>query len=331
MENFKNKFKSALNNIFLGKSEAPLLLLVYIIILVIFFSLNNDYLRLNNIKNILGNLSIPAILSVGLTPVILSGNIDISIGSTYALSGIVVGLLYRVADIPVPVAILAGLLIGLIVGAINGLLVIKIGVNSIIATLGMMSMIRGVIYVIGRRVMKIYYQPFLNLARIYIFEHIQIILIYFLVFFFIMYFILKLTKFGKHLYAIGADEKIASFFGINIRRNKFITFLISGGAAAIGGVLSVSVIGDVTVSFGSGTLLFEVITACILGGISVAGGRGSLIGVFVAIFILGSIRSGLVLADVPINLRELIFGMILILALVMDSFRVRKRGLSEEL
>ena len=315
-------------NVFKKNSITPTLLVVLALMIIIFSSINPLYVSLENIRSMIANLTIAGIMAIGLATVMLSGNFDISIGSIFGVSAIVCAKLYNIEGIyiPLPVVILAAILIGLIIGAINGFLVTVVGLNSIISTLGTLAIFRGVSYLFAREADKIYYRPFISLGRGFVGEYIPITFIYLIVLLFIMYMILRFTKFGRDIYLIGANDYSATLAGINIKRTQFFTFLISGFTSAIGGMLLASQLAFAVGSFGLG-YEFKILTICVLGGISLAGGRGTLVGVFVATIILGFISNGLSIIDVPITWREAFQGIILIVAILIDSVRVRRREL----
>jgi ribose/xylose/arabinose/galactoside ABC-type transport system permease subunit len=306
----------------------PTLILVYAAMIILFSLLNPLYVSLANVKSIFANLTISGIMAVGLTTVILTGNFDISIGSILGVAAIVCAKLYNIegANIPMIVIILAALAAGAAIGALNGFLVSYVGINSIITTLGTLAVFRGLAYLYATETARIYYKPFIAMGRGYIFTHIPNTFVYFIVILVFMYLVLRFTKFGRNIYQVGANKDAARLAGISVSKTTFITFIISGLTAAAGGILMSSQLAFAQGEFGLG-FEFRILTICVLAGISLAGGRGTLVGVLVATLILGSISNGLALADVPIEWREAFQGMILILAILIDSIRVRRREL----
>jgi ribose transport system permease protein len=258
----------------------------------------------------------------------LTGNFDISVGSTLGMAAIVCAKLYNIAGvtIPLPVVILAGLAVGAAIGALNGFLVTVVGINSIITTLGTLAVFRGLAYIFQNESARIYYKPYIFMGRGYVFQHIPLTFLYFLIIIIIVYLVLRFTKFGRNIYQVGANANTARLAGVKVGRTQFYTFIICGVTASIGGILMSSQLSFAQGEFGLG-FEFKILTICVLGGISLAGGRGTLVGVFVATLILGSISNGLALADVQIEWRDAFQGIILILAILIDSIRVRRRQL----
>ena len=330
MNNLKrNSFLTNFKNIN-KRSIIPTLLLTYIIMIVVVSLINPLFVSLESIKSILVYLALTGISAIGTTFVILTGNFDISIGSTLAITSIVVAKLLTLDGIavPIPLVIIAGLLVGVIIGSINAFLVDVVGINSLIATLGTLAIFRGIAFIFAGDPLIIYDKTFLFIGRGYLFKHIPITFIYLVVIFIIMYLILKFTRFGRYVYSIGGNSFVSALYGIKVRKIQFLTFIISGVAASIAGILMTAQLGLGRGDFAIGWE-FKIITICVLGGISISGGRGSLIGVFIAIFILGSIVNVLTFADVPIIWRDFFHGIILILAIVIDRIRVSRGELSQ--
>jgi len=323
----KDSFWSKIN-IFNKNSITPSLIIVYLAMIIFFSSLNPLFVSLQNIKGILANLGINGIMAVGLTVVILTGNFDLSIGSVLGVTAVICAKLFNIqnATIPIPIIILAGIMVGVIIGALNGFLVTVVGINSIITTLGTLAIFRGLAYMYATEASLIYNDRFLFIGRGYLFKDIPLTFVYMIAIIVIMYLILRFTKFGRNIYFTGANFYASKLAGINTRRNIFVAFIISGIAASIGGILMSSQLAFGQGVFGIG-FEFRILTICVLGGISLAGGRGTLVGVLVATLILGSISNGLTLINVPINWRETFQGLILIIAILIDSIRVRRREL----
>jgi len=294
--------------------------------LIVFSLINPLFISVANIKSILANMTISGIMAVGLTTVVLTGNFDISVGSILGVSAIVCAKLYNIENtfIPLPLVILAGIAAGAAIGAINGFLVSVVGINSIISTLGTLAVFRGLAYLYGTETAQIYHKPYVFMGRGYIFKDIPLTLVYFIVILIIMYLILRFTVFGRNIYQLGANSQAARLAGVSIKKTTFLTFVISGMTAGIGGILMSSQLSFAQGEFGLG-YEFKILTICVLAGISLAGGRGTLVGVLVATLILGSISNGLALSKVPIEWRDAFEGLILIVAIMVDSVRVRRR------
>ncbi len=324
----KNKNFLSVINVFNKNSMAPTLIIVYVAMIILFASINPLYVSLANIKSIFANLTISGILAVGLTTVMLTGNFDLSVGSSLGVAAIICAKLYNIEglDIPMAVVIIAAIGAGAAIGAVNGFLIAVVGVNSIITTLGTLAVFRGFAYLFAGETARIYYKPFISLGRGYIFGNIPNTMVYFIVLIIIMYLVLRFTKFGRDIYQVGANKDAARLAGVSIKRTTFLSFVICGMTAAIGGIIMTSQLAFAQGEFGLG-IEFKILTICVLAGISLAGGRGTLVGVLIATLILGSISNGLALTNVPIDWREAFQGIILIAAILIDSVRIRREQL----
>jgi ribose transport system permease protein len=312
-------------NPFNKTSIAPALVVVYALMILVFSLINPRFFSLENFKAIMAALAVSGIVAVGLTPVVLTKNFDMSIGSIFGLSVVVVAKLFNLPGTTVPILaiILIGLVVGPIIGAINGFLITKVGINSII-TLGTLAIFRGLTFYWSLKNISIPKEAFLRLGRYFVFGVIPLPFIYFLVLLVIGYLLLRYTRTGRNIYLVGANAYAARLAGIKIRRTQFIPYLISGFLASLGGVINAAQVGFANSTFGTG-YEFKILTILVLGGISLNGGRGSLVGVFVATLIIGSISNGLALIDVPINWRDAFIGIILIVAISVDSLQYQVR------
>ena len=324
----KTKNFLSIINVFNKNSMTPTLIIVYAVMIILFASINPLYISLANIKSIFANLTITGILAVGLTTVMLTGNFDLSVGSTIGVAAIICAKLYNIEglDIPMVVIIIAALAAGAVIGAINGFLVTVVGINSIISTLGTLAVFRGFAYLFATETARIYYKPFISLGRGYLFGNIPNTMVYFVVLLAVVYLMLRFTKFGRDIYQVGANKEAARLAGVSIKKTTFLTFVICGVTAAMGGIVMASQLAFAQGEFGLG-IEFKILTICVLAGISLAGGRGTLVGVLIATLILGSISNGLALTNVPIDWREAFQGIILIAAILIDSIRIRREQL----
>lgn len=314
-------------NFFNKNSIAPSLILIYVLMIIVFSSINPLFITISNFKSILSNMGIYGIMAVGLSFVMITGNFDVSVGSILGVSAVVAAKLFNVSgfEIPIPLIIIISIAAGALIGALNGFIVTVIGINSVITTLGTLAIFRGLSYLYATEASLINNEVFIKIGRSYI-GIVPLSFIYMLVILFLMYLFLRFTKFGRDIYQSGSNQSAARLAGINVKRTQFLAFVISGITAGIGGVIMASQLAFAQGAFGIGAE-FAVLTICVLGGISLAGGRGTLVSVLVAIFILGSISNGLALIRVPVEWREAFQGIILIAAILVDSIRMRRREL----
>lgn len=305
-------------------SITPSLIAVYVLMVVLFTSITPRFFSLQNYSVIFATLAISGIVSVGLTPVILSGVFDLSIGSIFGLTVVVVAKLFNLpnVDLPIILIILMGLSVGVVIGTINGVLITKIGINSIIVTLGTLTIFRGLTFFLSLNNISIPKEKFLILGRYFLFNFIPLPFIMFIVFLVAMHLILNYTRLGRNIYLSGANPTAAVLAGIDVKKTQFYALLISGIVSAFGGVINAAQVGFANATFGVG-YEFRMMTIVLLGGVSLRGGRGTLAGVLVATFIVGSISNGLALIDVPINWRDAVIGAILVIAILVDSIKHR--------
>jgi ribose transport system permease protein len=281
------------------------------------------FLDSNNLYLVSRQIALTAIIALGVFFVILTGGIDLSVGSTVGLSGFICGLVMAAGWHPVP-AILAGLLTGAMVGAVNGSIVAFVGVTPFIVTLGMLGVARGAVLVIkhGDSIREIS-KPFINTVNGSLLG-LSVPVIILLVIAAGAHVVLKYTAFGRRVYAIGGNEEATALSGINTRRVKFFTYAICGALSAVTGILFVARFQSAQADAGKGMEL-DAIAATVIGGTSLMGGEGSVVGVLIGAVIMGVIRNGLVLMQVSSYWQELIIGAIIVLAAVLDVVRSRRR------
>ena len=310
-----------------------MVLMVLLVSLVVFFgSKTPDFFTSNNFRTIVSNLPVVAIMAIGMTFVLLSGGLDISVGSILGFTAINVVLFHKLGW-PAPAVVPASLVLGAVLGSINGLIITRVGVNPVITTLGMMAFARGMASWFALnfeilRVKRIFDEDFLLIARQYLPSGdnpiVPITLAYIVVLYVAAAFVLRYTRYGRGLYAVGSNEHAARLAGINTNRIKFISYVISGITASIAAVILVAQISIGLESDGQGAEL-DVITAVVLGGVSPSGGKGNLLGVIIAVVILGVIGNGMVhlekVTGISYHWRAVAKGAILILAVTIDATR----------
>ncbi|WP_420832921.1 ABC transporter permease [Sporohalobacter salinus] len=288
-----------------------------LIVLVIGLSFASDYfLTVHNLINVARQISINAILAFGMTFVILTSGIDLSVGSMLALSSIITASLLT-GGYPIFIAILAGLLVGTLLGLANGLMVAKAKMPAFIVTLGMMAIARGLTldYSNGRPI-----SGFDEGFRIIGAGHIGFIpipVIVMILILLICYIILKKTPFGRYIYAIGGNENAAKLSGINTDVVKTSAYVISGFLAGVSGVILAARLNSAQPTAGTGYEL-NAIAAVVLGGTSLAGGRGNIIGTIIGALIIGILHNGLNLLDVSSFYQSVAKGAVILVAVFLD-------------
>ncbi|CEH31732.1 ribose ABC transporter permease [Aneurinibacillus migulanus] len=288
-----------------------------LVITIILAVMSPNFLTLNNILNVLRQVSINALIAFGMTFVILTGGIDLSVGAILALSGaLTAGLMTNGMD-PI-LAILVGLLVGAVMGMVNGLLVAKGKVAPFIATLATMTIFRGLtlVYTEGRPITGFDSDMFTMLGAGYLFI-IPVPIIWTLGCFAVLYFILKKTAFGRRVYAIGGNEEAAILSGIKVSRVKIYIYALTGFLSALAGIILTSRLNSAQANAGMGYEL-DAIAAVVLGGTSLSGGRGWIFGTLIGAMIIGVLNNGLNLLEVSSFYQQVVKGSVILLAVLLD-------------
>lgn len=298
---------------------------VVFIVIFIFFSLTSPpFLTTQNLIGLLRQVAMLAIASIGMTFLIIAGGIDLSVGSANAVTGVICALTVAKAGFPVPVGILIGILSGGFIGLINGLLVTKINLPPLLATLGMMVVLRGGAFLItGGHTVYGVPKNYLWLGRGYVLKAIPVPVLFMIVIFLIYFFIQRKTKFGLYLYAIGGDRIASRRAGINDKLFTVLAFVNTGLLVGLSGVMASSRFGAALPNAG---LNFEmdVITAVVIGGTSIFGGIGNLAGSLLGVLIIGMITNGMLLLEVHSYWQQVAKGLILIIAVGAETLKQMK-------
>ena len=281
------------------------------------------FLTTTNLTNVIEQTTVTAIIAIGMTFVIITAGIDLSVGSTAAISGVVGVSLIVNHGVSWPIAVVLGTLVGAAVGLGNGLLITVANLNPFIATLGMQGVIRGLDYIwTNGQVVFGVPQGFGVLGSGTVLG-IPVPLIILLIIAVIAYLLLSRTRLGRYTYAIGSNQEAARLSGIPIRYYKIAVYVILGLLAGFGGMIASSRVYSGQPNFGLG-LELDVIAAAVIGGASLFGGQGTIIGTLIGAFLIALIRNGSVLLDINSFYQEVIIGVVIWLAVFWDQFR-RKR------
>jgi ribose transport system permease protein len=280
--------------------------------------LSPDFLTVGNLFDVTRQVSINAVISFGMTLVILLGGIDLSVGSILAVSSLMVAILMKSGE-PAGLATLIGILGGALMGAVNGLLVTKGRVAPFIATLGTMTLLRGVALVLsqGSPISGFPSGFFAALGSGYFLRVIPLPVLWMLALFAILWFVLDRTVFGRHVYATGGNSEAASLSGINVDRVQILVYTLSGFTAALAGIILTSRLDSAQPTAGAGYEL-DAITAVVLGGTSLAGGRGWIFGTLLGALLIGVLNNGLNLVGVSAFYQQVIKGSVILLAVLLD-------------
>jgi len=290
------------------------------VLLIVFFALKSPmFIRINNIINIVQQSAALGIVTVGMTFILLTGNIDISVASTMLFSSTVAAWAITNGFGLLP-AIIFALLAGTFIGAINGFFISKMKIVSFIATLATFSIGRGLAILISKTKNMYLGEASRKIAETK-FLGIPVIIFVFLVILVVGEIVLKKTQFGKQLFALGYDKKIAAEVGINVQQKIFLVFVITGILAAIGGIILSAQVGAVTPNFSTGNE-FVIISAAVLGGTSLFGGKGRVLpNALIGILTITIIINGLTLINASPFMYQIVRGIIIFLAVFADSLK----------
>jgi len=300
-----------------------------LIVVFVFLSIASPvFLSADNLYNIGVQTSYTAVIAIGVTLVIITAGIDLSVGSVAALSGVVGVVLMAKAGFPVVLAILGGILVGAACGLVNGLLVSVAGLNPFIATLGMLSVARGMVYIPTNAKSVFGVPDSFRLLGQGVIGSIPIPIIVVAVVAVAGYVVLARTKLGRYAYAMGSNREAARLSGIPIRRYLTVVYVISGALAGFGGMIASSQVASGQPNFGIG-LELDAIAAAVIGGASLFGGQGTVVGTLIGAFLIALIRNGSVLLDVNIYYQQVIIGVVIWVAVLWDQYRRRRLAVSE--
>jgi len=289
------------------------LVIALIFITVLFGSINPLYVSIGNITDIIDQTTIYGLMALGMTFIIIGGGIDLSVGSVLAFVGVIVANMLTAKIHPV-ICILAGIAIGFLVGSINGFFVAKMKLQPFVATLGSMSMLRGFAYVITKGF------PIINLPSEYrkmvdglVYGNIRASVIIFLLVAVICHIILKQTRFGNYVYAIGGNEESARLSGINVDRYKILIFALGVSTSALAAIVQVAKLGTGEASAGGGYEL-NAIAPVAIGGASMTGGRGGIIGTVLGALLFSGLKIGLIVIGVDPFWQYVATGAVIVIA-----------------
>lgn len=296
-------------------------LIALILLIVVIGIISPEFRTVGNFLSLLRQSSINGFIAFGMTCVILTGGIDLSVGSVLALStALCAGFISK--GMPVGAAMLLALAIGTGLGLVSGLLVTKGRLQPFIATLITMTVYRGLtlIYMGGKPISNLGDSFTLKVVGKGNFYHIPIPVILFILIFIVFLFILEKTTLGRRIYATGSNWKSAKLAGVNVDRTKLVAYAISGGMAALSGLILLSRLGSAQPILGEGYEL-DAIAAVALGGTSMNGGRGKVWGTFVGVLIIAVLNNGLNILGVSSYYQDVVKGIVILIAVLSDRKR----------
>ncbi|BBQ00584.1 sugar ABC transporter permease [Burkholderia sp. SFA1] len=283
------------------------------------------FLTTNNLMGVFRSFSLVALMSIGMMLVIITGGIDLSVGSVMGLSSLVTALAFQ-HGLPAFAAVLSGLAVGVIVGGFNGFMITWIQLPPFIATLGTLSIGRGLMYIVTKGVPVTPDVPdaFTFIGQGYIgFVPFPVVIL--LVMTAVFAVVMRQTRFGRHVYATGGNEVAARLSGVRTARVKFVVYVLSGLIASMAGVIAFSRFVSAEPASGFGAEL-DVIAAAAIGGASLSGGAGSVEGAIIGAALAGIITNGVVLLNIDTYAQQAITGCVILIAVSIDIWRVRRKG-----
>ncbi len=282
------------------------------------------FLTVSNLLNVAQQISIIAIIAVGMTFVIITAGIDLSVGSVLAFSGMVTGSVLQ-AGVALPIAIFVGLFVGGLSGIVNGVLITYGRLPPFISTLGMMSVARGAARLITKgRPISGFSESFRDLATAEVFNIPLPVLIMAGVYL-VAYFVLARTKLGRYTYAMGGNEEAAILSGVNVKAYKIAVYGLCGMLSGLAAIILTARLNSAGPNAG---IMYELdaIAATVIGGTSLMGGEGTITGTLIGALIMGVLRNGLNLLGISSYIQDIVIGAVIILAVLMDMALKRQRN-----
>ena len=304
------------------KSNAGILC-VLLLIGIVLSIMSPVFLTTGNIISVLLQISNNMYLALGMTLIIILGGIDLSVGSIVAMTGtLTVGFIVT-NGLPMWLAIILGLIIGTVCGFFNGIIVANFKVPAFIVTLAMMNMAKGIAYIYsGGRSTRIMDSNFMEIGTGQLFGFIPLPVVYMIILIVIFIILLNKTKFGTYIYAVGGNRESAHLSGVPIKKVEIMAYTISGFLAAFAGLVLCSRMFSGQPSAGTGYEM-DAIAACVLGGVSMSGGIGRISGTIIGAIVIGIISNGLNLMGVSSFWQLVVKGMIILIAVLIDSQKGR--------
>ncbi|MBQ6594048.1 MAG: ribose ABC transporter permease [Clostridia bacterium] len=301
-------------------------ILIGLFVLCVVVSLRSEkFLTQDNIMNVLRQISANMYLASSMTMILIAGGIDLSVGSIIAITGVTAGTLLG-SGLPIWLAIVICLLMGALYGFISGSIIVTTTLPPFIVTYAMMQILRGATYVYtGGTTVRIDDRSFTNLGTGYAFGIVPLPVIYLAVVLLIVFFVLNKSQLGRHIYAVGGNERAARFSAINIRRTRLFVYIFSGIMGALAGIVLCARNYSGNPVAGTGAEM-DAIAACVLGGASMAGGYGFIGGTLIGALIIGVMNNGLNLMRIDSYWQIILKGIVILVAVYVDYLKNMKKN-----
>ena len=313
-------------------TQTLVLILIIVAIALVTTIVNPRFLRIKNIINIFQQISILGIVASGVGMLLIAGHIDISVGSQISFMGVIIAMYIErfigkpIGDVQawqamgaIPMAIVTTFAMGFIMGLINGLVVIKSKASSFIITLGFLTVYHGAALLASGGYGFSLYGNFELIGRGKIFNVIPIAILFFLGTVFIAYVVLKYFRYGRFLYAIGGNRKAAYVSGIQTNKNILTAYIVVGLCNSLAALILISRVGAATATTGD-TYSLDALAAVIVGGVALTGGKGNALNIFLGVVLIGLIGNSLVIMTVNPYMRDVVIGLIIIIAVTISHF-----------
>ena len=317
-----NKFLTSIKSYF--KRNAGILIGLVALCVVISFR-SDRFLTQDNIMNVLRQMSSNMYLACAMTMILIAGGIDLSVGSIVAVTGVTAGTLLNMG-VPIPLTILICLVLGGLYGTITGVIITNTTLPPFIVTYSMMQILRGATYVYtGGTTVRVDNRSFINLGTGYAFGFLPLPVVYLLIVFVIVFIVLNKTSLGRHIYAVGGNEKAAKFSGINVKKTRMFVYIFSGVMGALAGMVLCARSYSGNPLAGDGAEM-DAIAACVLGGASMAGGYGFVGGTLIGALIIGLLNNGLNLMRIDSYWQIILKGIVILVAVYVDYIKNLKKN-----
>jgi ribose transport system permease protein len=304
--------------------------LALVALLILMRFLTPYFWKADNIFNVLRGMSTIGIMAIGQTMIIITGGIDLSVGSVLAASAMLTARLMYETGVPPWIAVFIGIGFGTLLGAINGLIITRVKVNPFITTLGMLSIARGLAYLLASGLqgtvasnipmrdesVNFLGNGYIGPVPVPVIEMFVLVIVFSL--------FLRSTVLGRQIYAVGSNEQAARLSGVPVNLVKLFVYTITGSLAALAGIMTAGLLETSATNSGTGSEL-DVIAAVVIGGASLAGGEGTIIGSIIGAAIMAVLRNAFVLLQFPIYMQTISIGLVIILAVAIDQVRRRNR------
>lgn len=313
--------KARINKILSNYNLRRYVILIGILILMLlgFSTQSGVYASLANFTNITSKYAEIGLIAASMSLVMLTGDIDLSVGSVMCFSAFTAGALMQ-GNMPIPAAVIIALAVATLIGMMNGFMIAILNMQPVIVTLGTMTAFRGLCYVFrqGGPMRGLPDESFFWFGNSTLFGVIPYSFILVIVVFIIMASVMKYTRFGLDVRAIGNNASAAGFSGINVRKYRLGLFTLNGFISGLAGLVILSRMQGIEAALGDG-YEFDAITMCLLGGISINGGKGTLFGTFIGILVIGYLKSGMNIVHVSAYYQSAILGAIILLAVIIGN------------